>query len=156
MWIIKISKFESKNLIAFNFLRGETDHIWVITEPKLAEKWRLEPNKFYAYFKPSYINGYESLVDKDLNIEYLQAFEGICRDEFTPNLDYISSDEFMEEISKHKNQFNEKLIHENFDSAFNRTNSTEFLMNPNFKSRWLSQKADQPQWFIYIPDEYMK
>lgn len=62
----------------------------------------MKPGKFYCYFKPSFINGYEQYIDKDINFNYLQAFEGICRDEFTLNEEYVESEEFKTLISKYK------------------------------------------------------
>lgn len=151
-----IDAFESDNIISLNFLRGETDHVLVITDEKLANDWKLEPQKYYAYFKPSYLNGFENLVDKDLNIEYLQAYEGICRDEFTPNFEFIQSEKFVEVIQKNELQFTQQLVDEHFDTAFQRTSNTQFIMNPNFESRYLASDADIPQCFVYVPDEYMR
>ena len=152
----EIRKYEDDNIIPLNFIRGETEHVVVITNSEIAKTCRLEPGKFYWYFKPSYLNGFENLVDKDLNIEYLQAFEGIWRDEFLAKFDYLSSTEFMDEIANNEMQFTEKLINDHFDHAFDRTTNTVFIMNPNFKSRWLSNDAELPQCFVYVPDEYMK
>jgi len=45
----------------------------------------LKPGHFYCYYKPSYINGYEQYLDKDIDFSYLQALEGVCRDEFILN-----------------------------------------------------------------------
>ena len=150
-----IKEFDSQSMIALNFMRGETEQVLVVTDQKVAEKCRLQPNIYYAYFKPSYLNGYESLVGKDLNLEYLQAYEGICRDEFTVNTDFISSDEFMSQISKNRMIFTEQLVRDNFDLAFDRTTKTEFIMNPSFEARYLSPHADRPQCFVYVPDQYM-
>lgn len=116
----------------------------------------MEPNKYYGYFKPSYLNGFENLVNKDLNIEYLQAFEGICRDEFTPNFDFISSPEFINAITENEMIFTPKFVEEYFDEAFHRTTNTQFLMNPNFEQRYLSPIADKPQCFVYVPDQFMQ
>lgn len=151
-----IQEYEEDNIIPLNLLRGETDRICVITDEALAKTCRLEPNTYYSYFKPSYINGFENLVDKDLNIEYLQAFEGICRDEFQPNTDYISSNDFIKSIGENEMQFTEALVDEHFDKAFHRTTNTEFIMNPHFETRWLSGNAEIPQCFIYVPDQYMR
>lgn len=73
----KIANYEKENIISFDLIRGETDHVLVVTDEKLAKDLKLEPKKFYAYFKPSYLNGFENIADKDLNIEYIQAIEGI-------------------------------------------------------------------------------
>lgn len=54
----------------------------------------MTPGKFYCYYKPSFINGFEQYMDKDINFNYLQAYEGVCRDEFTINSEFIESDEF--------------------------------------------------------------
>ena len=38
-------------------------------------------------------------MEKDINFDYLQAFEGVCRDEFVPNPTYIESEEFKTLLS---------------------------------------------------------
>lgn len=62
----------------------------------------MEPGKFYAYYKPSYINGFEGYMEKDINFDYLQAYEGVCRDEFTLNTGYVESEEFKTLLSASK------------------------------------------------------
>lgn len=62
----------------------------------------MEKGKFYVYYKPSFINGFENFIDKDIDFNYLQAFEGVCRDEFTLNPEYVNSEEFKLLLSKYK------------------------------------------------------
>jgi len=45
----------------------------------------MQPGRFYLYYKPSSINGFEQYMNKDINLEYLQAFEGDCREELEVN-----------------------------------------------------------------------
>ena len=54
----------------------------------------MKKGAFYIYFKPSFINGFEQYLEKDINFNFLQAFEGVCRDEFVPNIGFFSSEEF--------------------------------------------------------------
>jgi hypothetical protein len=75
---------------AVRLMRQESLHpILVVSESELAEKLRMEPGKFYVYYKPSFINGFEAYMEKDINFDYLQAFEGVCRDEFSLNAPYL-------------------------------------------------------------------
>lgn len=150
-----IEEFENREMIALNLLRGEAERVLAVTDEKVAKACRLQPNIFYAYFKPSCLNGHEALAGGDLDIEYLQAAEGICRDELTPKRDFISSAEFMEEIGQSQGVFTERLVLDSYDSAFNRTINTEFIMNPDFEARFLSPDAGMPQCFVYVPDQYM-
>lgn len=54
----------------------------------------MQKGHFYCYFKPSFINGFEAYIEKDINFDYLQAFEGVCRDEFIPLKGHLESDAF--------------------------------------------------------------
>lgn len=38
-------------------------------------------------------------MEKDINFDFLQAFEGVCRDEFTLNPAYVESEEFKNLLS---------------------------------------------------------
>jgi len=40
----------------------------------------MEPGKIYGYYRPSFVNGFEGFVDKDIYFELLQAVEGVARD----------------------------------------------------------------------------
>ena len=51
----------------------------------------MEKGKFYCYYKPSFINGFEMYIEKDINFPFLQALEGICRDEFSLKDEFIES-----------------------------------------------------------------
>ena len=66
----------------------------MIKDKELTEKVRMETGKFYLFYKPSFINGYEQYIEKDIDFNFLQAFEGVCRDEFVMNGKYIESEEF--------------------------------------------------------------
>jgi len=71
----------------------------VVKEKELGSILRMEPGKFYVYYKPSFVNGFEQYLEKDINFNFLQAFEGVCRDEFTLNSGYIESEEFKNLLS---------------------------------------------------------
>jgi len=51
-----------------NMLKSEVSHIMVVTNEDLAEKLKLTPNVLTVYYQPSYLNGFENLVDKNLDI----------------------------------------------------------------------------------------
>lgn len=73
-----VNQYQRDNVMILNFLRNESNHILYTTDAALAEKLKLESYKFYSYYKPSYLNGFENLADKEINIHHLQAFEGLC------------------------------------------------------------------------------
>jgi hypothetical protein len=80
---------------AVRLMRQESlNPILVIKDKELAQTARMEPGKFYVYYKPSFINGFEAYMEKDINFAYLQALEGVCRDDFSLNEAFINSDEF--------------------------------------------------------------
>jgi hypothetical protein len=60
-----------ENKIIMNLLRREVDHIFFVTETKVAEELKLEESKFYTYYKPSYINNFEDFAYKDINLNYI-------------------------------------------------------------------------------------
>lgn len=53
---------------------------------------KLEKGKFYVYYNPSYLNGYENLVDKGLDMHHLQVLENVCRDALEPDFEYFETD----------------------------------------------------------------
>jgi len=76
--------------IALRFMRQETSNsIGMIQDKAVAEKMKIEPGKFYVYYKPSYVNGFEKFIDRDINFDFLQAYEAVCRDEFTLNSEFV-------------------------------------------------------------------
>lgn len=48
----------------------------------LAKKFKMKAGRYYCYYKPSYLNGYESQPGQDMDMEYIQTIDGACRDEF--------------------------------------------------------------------------
>ena len=68
---------------AIRLIRSETKNpILLVRDLDLAEKMRMKPGVFYCYYKPSYVNGFGQFVGQTIDFPYLQAFEGVCRDEF--------------------------------------------------------------------------
>lgn len=54
----------------------------------MAKFIKMEPGKFYCYYRPSYVNGFppsDPSGSPMQNKEALQVLEGICRDELTIN-----------------------------------------------------------------------
>lgn len=90
--------YQQNNVIPLNMLKSEVHHIMAIKNKELAEKLKLEKGKYYVYYNPSYLNGYENLIDKGLDMHHLQALESICRDELIPDLDYLESDSFLNDL----------------------------------------------------------
>ncbi len=86
---------------AVRLMRQESRHplLIVADSEKLGKELRMEAGKFYAYYKPSFINGFEAYMEKDINFDFLQAFEGVCRDEFSLHTGYVESEEFKTLLS---------------------------------------------------------
>jgi hypothetical protein len=120
----------------------------------------MDPGKFYVYYKPSFINGFEQYMEKDINFNFLQAYEGVCRDEFTLNPGYVNSEEFKTLLSLTRGIQTEQFAIDIFDQCFTRTFNVEFTFNPNFKDfrkKYHNRdgKAVKPLLFIYSPPLYM-
>ena len=131
-----------------------------MTDPQVGKELRMEPGKFYVYYKPSFINGFEQYMEKDINFDFLQAFEGVCRDEFTLNPAYMESEEFKNLLSQYRGIQTEQFAIDIFDQCFTRTFNVEFTFNPNFKDfrkkfKNPESKATKPLLFIYSPPLYM-
>ncbi|CDW85809.1 UNKNOWN [Stylonychia lemnae] len=145
--------------ISFRLMRQETENpILQINDLELAQKLNMQPGKFYCYFKPSFINGYEQYIDKDINFCYLQAYEGICRDEFQINEEKVQSEEFSNHLKRYRGFQTEKFAIQNFDQYFTRTFTVEFVFNPNFsefKRKFKTGTSQKPMIFIYSPAMYM-
>lgn len=89
----------------------------------------MKPGTFYCYYKPSYVNGFPQFVGQDVDFNYLQAFEGVCRDEFTPISHAIFSDDYQIELEKSNGLYTEKFSKELFDSCFKRSFNVEYIFN---------------------------
>lgn len=66
-----LNYYQQNNIIPLNVLKAEVDHIIAIKDKDLAEKLKLKPNKYYVYYNPSYLNGFENLTDKGLDMHHL-------------------------------------------------------------------------------------
>jgi len=111
----------------------------------LADKMRMIPGVFYCFFKPTYVNGFGKISEQDIDFNYLQACEGVCRDEFKPiesEMTKTSGNLLVEETAR-------KL----FVNSFKRTYNVEFIFNTDMKSFKQKYKhginADKPILFIY-------
>ena len=60
---------------------------------EIAKFIKMEPGKFYCFYRPSYLNGFPSdpTGNPMQNKEALQVLEGVCRDELLPNAKALSS-----------------------------------------------------------------
>jgi len=117
----------------------------------------MEPGHFYVYYKPSFINGFEQYIEKDINFNFLQALEGVCRDDFTPNVAYLQSEEFKTLLGASRGLQTERFAADIFDNCFSRTYNVEFAFNPNFKEfrKKLKRGGNKPLLFVYSPPLYM-
>jgi len=79
---------------AQRLLRYETNAPILKATPSLCAKLKLETGKYYCYYKPGYVNGFSSFGGQDIDFAYLQACEGICRDEFVPDASYLNGEEY--------------------------------------------------------------
>lgn len=99
-------------------------------------------------------------MDKDIDFNYLQAYEGVCRDEFVPGYGFIESDDFKNQLLSSGNGIHtEAFATMIFDQCFTRTFNVEFAFNPNFKDFRKKFKygvnSDRPMIFVYSPALYM-
>jgi hypothetical protein len=84
---------------AMRLIKSETKSpILMVRDTELATSMRMKPGVFYCYYKPSYVNGFGQFVGQTIDFPYLQAYEGVCRDEFQPDLDFIKSETFQQEL----------------------------------------------------------
>jgi hypothetical protein len=68
---------------ALRLIKSETNNpVCYIKHGELAKEMRMKPGVFYCYYKPSYVNGYSTFIGQNVDFPYLQAYEGVCRDEF--------------------------------------------------------------------------
>lgn len=75
----------------------------------------MKEGNYYVYYKPTYINGFEQYLDKDIDFSYLQAYEGVCRDEFILNDEFVLSQTFKDALSKFKGFHTENFAIQIFD-----------------------------------------
>jgi hypothetical protein len=47
----------------------------------------MEVGKFYAYYSPSPLNTDHNLAGMEINTSLLQVYEGLCKEEFTVNIE---------------------------------------------------------------------
>lgn len=87
----------------------------------------MEPGKFYCYFKPSFINGFENFVEvNDINFPYLQAIDAAARDELIVNNEAVKG-------LKVDRVLTEKTASDLFDQVFTRSYNVSFCVNPNMR-----------------------
>lgn len=72
----------------------------------------MQEGKIYAYYRPSFINGFEGFVDKDIYFELLQAVEGVARDQLT----FLGlNEEVMKEIDNSDGLVTPEIARKYFD-----------------------------------------
>jgi hypothetical protein len=72
-----------------------------VSDPQLAANLNMKPGNYYCYYKPSFLNGFSETVGQDMDMSFLQAFEGVCRDEFQPIPEAIFSEDFQQELEEY-------------------------------------------------------
>ena len=93
---------------------------------KLAEKLQMGPGRYYCYYKPTYLNGYEQQQGQDIDYEYIQAVDGACRDEFIPDESFLNSSEFEAYLKPTNGLFTQKTeVQSLFELSFRRTYNIE-------------------------------
>ena len=113
----------------------------------MAKFIKMEPGKFYCYYKPSFLNGFASdpMANPMQNKEALQILEGICRNELT----------IKEETLKAMNPkllVTEQVTNTIFNDVFQSTFDVKFTFNPNmraFKRARVNPNQEKPLLFIY-------
>lgn len=145
---------------ATRLLRSQSRNpVMVVRDKKLAGELRMEPGIFYCYYKPSYINGYSPMQDQDIDYSYLQAFEGICRDEFHPIPDAFSSDFFQNKLMDNKGLYTHQFNSEVIDTCFKRSYFVSHMFNTDmrdFKAKYkYGKNATKPIIFILWTEMFM-
>ena len=133
---------------ALRLLAHETQHqILEVRDLELANFIKMEPGKFYCYYKPSFANGFPSDPSGNpmQNKEALQVLDGVCRDELTVNEDMLA---------KLNPQLltTEKLTNTIFGDVFSSTYNVQFNFNPNmraFKRARKNPQSEKPLMLIY-------
>lgn len=133
-------------------MRNETRNpLLTVCDAELASKLRMQPGVFYCYFKPSYVNGFGQFQGQDIDFPYLQAFEGVCRDEFRPD---------PKEIENSPGVLSTDVADKIFDQCFKRTYNVEFTFNTDIRNSFKNKykhglNAEKPILFIYWPEMFM-
>lgn len=91
----------------------------------------MESGKFYAFYKPSFVNGFEGFIDKDIYYELLQAIEKVARDELTFT---GLTEECQKELKASSGLITESIARRYFNEVFDTTYNVEFLFNPSLSS----------------------
>ena len=99
------------------------------------------PGRFYCYYKPTYANGYGQYEGQDIDLNFVQAYDQICRDEFTPINSYLESDDYHKDVNNglQSQQLSDQIL----GKAFKRTYDVEFILNTNIKE--LKQKLKRKE-----------
>ena len=119
----------------------------------------MSEGKFYTYYKPGYANGFGNYAGQDIDFAYLQACEQVCRDEFTPDSDYIGSDEFQSALKQNHGLVTKSFAAKHFDKSFKRTYNVEFFFNTDMKElkRIMKgqKKTERPVLLLMWPELFM-
>ena len=129
-------------------LTHESQHqVLEVRDLGMARFIKMEPGKFYCYYKPSYANGFPTDPSGNpmQNKEALQILEGICRDELTVNPDALAR-------LNPKLLITEQVTNAVFDQVFTSSNNVRFDFNPNmraFKRNIRAKNGEKPILFVY-------
>ena len=57
---------------ALRILKHESQHqVLEVRDSATAKELKMEPGKFYCYYKPSFLNGFEEHIQLDVNFPFL-------------------------------------------------------------------------------------
>lgn len=145
------------NQRAVNLMRHESVRMVLIDDAKLAEELTIKEDKYYCYYKPSFCNGFEDFEIRDINMEYLQVLENVCRDEFWLNKGYMHSDELLHLSSTYHHLWDPDFMDMIFDNCFHRSYNVEFILNTDVKRSMKELEAKpKPIVFVYFSEMFMK
>ena len=144
---------------AIRLMRDDSSNpLLVVKDPSLAAELDMKPGVFYCYYKPSFINGFPDLEGQDMDLQYVQAFESLCRDEFTPLPEVFDSADFQAALQDNGGLFTPSFCKEVFDQCFKRTFNVEYMFNTDmkeFKHKLESEDNDRLLMFILWNDTFM-
>lgn len=77
------------------------------------------------------MNGFGSYSGQDIDFSFLQACEGVCRDEFVPDVSYLTCEEYKKAVGD--KPMTEDIAKAVFDKCFKRSYNVQFLFNTDMK-----------------------
>jgi hypothetical protein len=148
----------NQRLKTIKLLNFESEHqILEVTDPDLASDCQMEPGMIYVYYKPSIVNGYNSLQSMaNVNMYVSQA---ILKNYFTAEMKVNSEQLDKLDLDKMDQALTEKTANELFGLVFQTVFNETFSYNPNIRQmkRKLrgEESSEKPILFIYYQRMFM-